>query len=153
MVGPMDVKQKGSVYWVKNMTLTFELSHNLDLGCFKVEFRNGNCWSDWCEMKGKQINRILGWLYDFGLWLHPWPWPLSFKVWVWNSLKSQEWDSQLTWNEKDVIHPFMTMSWYWLVWPWWGGRMYRIVTGVTSDVGVPSIYLVFYWHIFDCKFF
>ena len=38
-----------------------------------------------------------------------------------------------------VIH-----SWprYWLVWPWWGGWMYRIVTGVTSDVGVPSTYLV-----------
>ena len=25
---------------------------------------------------------------------------------------------------------------------WWGGWMYRIVTGVTSDVGVPSTYLV-----------
>ena len=36
-----------------------------------------------------------------------------------------------------IIH-----SWPWLVWPWWGGRMYRIVTGVTSDVGVPSTYLV-----------
>ena len=22
---------------------------------------------------------------------------------------SQEWDGQLTWNEKDVSHPFMTM--------------------------------------------
>ena len=38
-----------------------------------------------------------------------------------------------------VIHSW---PWYWLVWPWWGGRMYRIVTGVTSDVGVPSTYLV-----------
>ena len=38
-----------------------------------------------------------------------------------------------------VIHPW---PWYWLVWPWWGGRMYRIVIGVTADVGVPSIYLV-----------
>ena len=35
--------------------------------------------------------------------------------------------------------------WYWLVWPWWRGRMYRIVTGVTSDVGVPSTYLVRVW--------
>ena len=40
-----------------------------------------------------------------------------------------------------VIHSW---PWYWLVWPWWGGRMYRIVTGVTSDVGVPSTYLVFF---------
>ena len=38
-----------------------------------------------------------------------------------------------------VIHSW---PWYWLMWPWWGGRMYRIVTGVTSDVGVPSTYLV-----------
>ena len=38
-----------------------------------------------------------------------------------------------------VIHSW---SWYWLVRPWWGGRMYQIVTWVTSDVGVPSTYLV-----------
>ena len=38
-----------------------------------------------------------------------------------------------------VIHSW---PWYWLVWPWWAGLMYRIVTGVTSDVGVPSTYLV-----------
>ena len=38
-----------------------------------------------------------------------------------------------------VIHSW---PWYWLVWPWWGGRMYWIVNGVTSDVGVPSTYLV-----------
>ena len=38
-----------------------------------------------------------------------------------------------------VIHSW---PWYWLAWPWWGGWMYRIVTGVTSDVGVPSTYLV-----------
>ena len=44
-------------------------------------------------------------------------------------------------SEITVIHSW---AWYWLtvVWPWWGGRMYWIVTGVTSDVGVPSTYLV-----------
>ena len=26
---------------------------------------------------------------------------------------------------------------------WWGGQMYQIVTGVTSDVGVLLTYLVF----------
>ena len=40
-----------------------------------------------------------------------------------------------------VIHSW---PWYWLVWPRWGGQMYRIVTGVTSDVGVPSTYLFFF---------
>ena len=55
----------------------------------------GNCWSDWCEMKRKQINRILGWLlfdhtHDLGVSRSEPEIALS-----------QEWDSQLTWNEKD----------------------------------------------------
>ena len=37
-----------------------------------------------------------------------------------------------------VIHSW---PWYWLVWPWWGARMYQIVKGVTLDIGVPSTYL------------
>ena len=46
-----------------------------------------NCWSDWCEMKMKWVNMILGRLYDLALWPHPWPWPWSwnFKVKVSNS--------------------------------------------------------------------
>ena len=39
MVGPIDVKRKGSAlvcYWVQYVTLTFDLTHDLDLGCFKV---------------------------------------------------------------------------------------------------------------------
>ena len=43
-----------------------------------------------------------------------------------------------------VIHSW---PWYWPVWPWWGGRMYRIMNGVTSDVGVPSTYLVPIWRL------
>ena len=27
---------------------------------------------------------------------------------------------------------------------WWGVRIYQIVTGVTSDVGMPSIFLVYH---------
>ena len=51
----------------------------------------------------------------------------------------QEWDGRLTWNEKDMSHPLMTTILTSVT--WWGGRMYRWVTGVTSDVGVPSTYL------------
>ena len=54
---------------------------------------------------------------------------------------SQEWDGRLTWNEKDVSHPFMTVILTSVTMVGWG--MYRIVTGVTSDVGLPSTYLVF----------
>ena len=53
---------------------------------------------------------------------------------------SQKWDSQLAWNEKDVSHPFMTMI-LTSVTMVGVGRMYRIVTGVTSDVGVPYFYV------------
>ena len=45
MVGPVDVKQKGSalvVYWAQYVTLTFDLTHDLDLRCFKVKFRNSS---------------------------------------------------------------------------------------------------------------
>ena len=76
MVGPIDVKPKGSAlvgYWVKYVTLTFDLPHDLDLGCFKVKFRNSS------------ICRIVG-LIDVE-W-NPWPWPWSFKVRVWNSFIS-----------------------------------------------------------------
>ena len=120
MVGPIDVKRKGSAsvgYWIQYVTLTFDLTHNLDLGCFKVKFRNSSiyCWSDWFEMKTKWVNMILGRLYDLALSPHPWPWP-----WIWN-LKVRVWNSFIwgmgrpiiyiivTWNEKDVSQLFMTM--------------------------------------------
>ena len=45
MVAPIDVKRKGSVLvgcWVQYVTLTFDLTHDLDLKCFKVKFRNSS---------------------------------------------------------------------------------------------------------------
>ena len=42
---PIDVKRKGSAlvgYWVQYVTLTFDLTHDLDLGCFNVKFRNSS---------------------------------------------------------------------------------------------------------------
>ena len=54
---------------------------------------------------------------------------------------SQEWDGRLTWNERDVSRPFMTMI-FTLVWPWWVCICTPDSDRVTSDVGVPSTYLV-----------
>ena len=51
---------------------------------------------------------ILGRLHDLALWPHPWPWPWSSRSESEIAL-SQELDCRLTWNEKDVSHPFMTM--------------------------------------------
>ena len=47
MVGPIDVKvkRKGSAsvgFWVQYVTLTFDLTHDPDLVCFKVKFRNSS---------------------------------------------------------------------------------------------------------------
>ena len=45
MVGPIDVKQKGSTsvgYWAQYMTLTLDLTDDLHLGYFKVKFRNSS---------------------------------------------------------------------------------------------------------------
>ena len=109
------MKRKGSAlvgYWVQYVTLTFELTHDLDLGCFKVKFRNSS------------ISRIVG-LIDV-------KWKGSELIWYWANCMtlpfdhthdldlgvsrseseialSQEWGSRLKMNEKDVSHPFMTM--------------------------------------------
>ena len=66
MVGPIDVKWKGSAlvgYWVQYMTLTFDLTHDLDLGCFKVKFRNSS------------ISGIVGLIYV--------KWKGSELIWYW----------------------------------------------------------------------
>ena len=135
MVGRIDVKRIGSAlvgYWVQYVTLIFDLTRD------KVKFRNSsslrNCWSNWCEMKRNWVNMILGRLYDLALWPHPWLWPWSFKLYLRNGVADWQW-TKMMW----VIHSW---PWYCLVSPWWDGRMYRIVTGVTSDIGVPSTYLV-----------
>ena len=60
MVGPIDVKWKGSAlveYWVNYVTSTFDLTHDLDFWFFKVKFQNScisGIVSDWCETKRKQ---------------------------------------------------------------------------------------------------
>ena len=123
MVGPIDVKRKGSAlggHWVWYVTLTFDLTHDLDLGFFKVKFRNG-CISGvvgLIDVKWKG-GELIGYCADY-LTLpfdHTHDLELkSFKVRVWNSLISG-WDGRLTWIKRVwVIHSW---PWYWLVWPWW----------------------------------
>ena len=63
---------------------------------------------------------------------------------------SQEWDSWLTWKEKDGSHPFTTMILTSVAMVGWAVAG---SDGVTSDVGVPSTYLVvqlvfFFWDAF-----
>ena len=64
MVGPIDVKQKGGAlfgYHVNYVTLTFDLTHDLDLWYFKVKFQN-SCiseiviWLMWNKKKANQLD-------------------------------------------------------------------------------------------------
>ena len=132
-------------YWVQYVTLTLYLTHDFDLNCFKVKFRNssisGIVGFDWCEMETRWVNMILGQLYDLAIWPHH---DLDLGVEISRSASeialSQEWEAD--WHGTKRMWVVHSWPWCWQVWPWWGGRMFRIVT---SDVGVPSTYLVGYW--------
>ena len=117
MVGPIVVKRKGSTsvgYWAQYVTLTFDLTHDLDLGCFKVKFRNGSFSGIVGLIHVKWKGNELIWYWADCMTL---PFDhthgLDFGVEISRSESeitlSQEWDGRLTWNEKDVSHPFMTM--------------------------------------------
>ena len=64
MVGPIDVKQKWGAsvgYWVNYMTVTFDLTHDLDLWFFKVKFQNSFIWGIviwlmWNKNKANQLD-------------------------------------------------------------------------------------------------
>ena len=94
------------------MTLTFDLTYDLDLGCFKVEFRN-SCISGIVGLidvkwKGREV---IGYLADYMTLTFDHMHDLDLGVSRSESeiALSQEREGRLTWNEKDVSHPFMTM--------------------------------------------
>ena len=115
MVGLIDVKRKGSAlvgYWVQYLILTLDLPHDLDLGCFKVKFRN----SSTCRIVGlidvKWKGSDLMWYWANCMTL-PFDHTHDLDLGVSRSESEialcQEWGSLLTMNEKDASHPFMTM--------------------------------------------
>ena len=117
MVGPIDVKQKGSAtigYWVQYGTLTFDFTHNLDLECSKVKFWNSSISGivGLIDVKWKGSEMI--WYLADCMTLpfdHTHDLDLGVKISRSESeiALSQEWGSRLTGNEKDVSHAFMTM--------------------------------------------
>ena len=154
MVGPIDVKRKWCAwvrYWVQYVNLTFDLPHDIDLWCFKVKSRNSSISGIVGRIDVKWIGSELIWYWAYCITL---PNDLDLGVSRSESEKalSQERAGPLTWNQRDGSHPLMTRI---LICVTMGGRIYRIVTGVTSDVGVPSTYLD--WHHFTlllnhCKY-
>ena len=77
MVGPIDMRQKGNTlvrHWVNYVTLTTDLTFDLDLEFFKVEFEIAVShklffWLMWNKIKANQL--------DMRCW--PWPWIFSHK--------------------------------------------------------------------------
>ena len=117
-------------------------------------------WSDCHETKCKHIDWTLGLKCNHQIW--PWPWPLNFQGQIWNLLYlNQKWSDC---HERKSKHRFelwasnltmgltlaMTLIFefsrsYMILTIWWPRsslRIYQIVTGVTSVVGVPSTHLV-----------
>ena len=77
-------------YGLNYMTLTFDLTHDLDLRFFMVKFWN-SCISEIVGLidvkwKVNQLDAGLTTVHDLELWAHSWPW--SLRVTVWNSLIS-----------------------------------------------------------------
>ena len=113
MVGPIDVKRNGSLSvecWVQYVT--FDLTHDLDIGCFKVKFRNSSGIVGLIDVKWKWNGLIWYWAdcrtlpFDHTLDLDP---GVDISRSKSEITLSQEWDGRLTWNEKYASHPFMTM--------------------------------------------
>ena len=75
--------------------------------------RNGR--ADWHGTKGMWIDRMLDPHCDFELWPHSWPW-LWFSRSNFEKVITQEWDAQLSCNERDVSrYDSRPTLWLWTV--------------------------------------
>ena len=152
MVGLIDAKQKESAsigYWLYYVTLTFDLTHDLDLGFFKVNFLNG-CISGivgLIDMKWKWWELIRYWAHCMTLpfdHTHDLDLAVSIKVRVWNNISRS---GSADWHGTKGMWAVHSWPWYWLC-----VTMVCCVDvpdsdGVTSKVGVPSIYPVLFGHL------
>ena len=115
MVGAIDVKEKGSApvgYWVYYVTLTLDLTYDLDLGFCKITFWN-SCISGIVGLidvkwKGSKLIRYrtdhMTFPFD-----HTHDLDLEVSRSVFEIPLSQEWTGWLTLNKRVVSHPCMAM--------------------------------------------
>ena len=86
--------------------------HEFYLGCFKVKFRNSCISGIVCliDVKWKEGELIGHWANCMTLSFdHTHDLDIGISRSESEIALSQEWDGWLTWNKKDVSHPFMTM--------------------------------------------
>ena len=118
------------------MTIGFDLGHNLDL-----EFSRSNKELAislpkmvWLPRNEKQTHRLNS---------RPLMWPsdLTLAVTLTLTFQGQIWN--LLYLNQKFSRSYVILT---ILWPRSGVRIYQIVTGVTSDVGVPSTHLVLLIH-------
>ena len=116
-------KQFGSIpppplsdgYWVHDLTLTFDLSDDLDLVFFNVKFRNicisGIVGLIGVKWKGSEFMELVRyWAYRMTLLFdHTYDPDLQVSRSEFEIALSQEWDGRLTWNERNMSRPSMIM--------------------------------------------
>ena len=131
--------------------LDLDLTHDLDLGYFKIIFRN-SCISgivNLIDVRRKGSESDIG-LNDLALWPSSWTWPWHFRDKIWTSLISgmgglidmMRKGHKSSNHDHDInlcVTFFVTMV---------GGWMYRLLTGVTSDVrgAVDISSCLCFWH-------
>ena len=104
MGGPIDIERNRyeligcyiPILWPSAMTLTLDFQGQI---LKMLYLRNGR--ADWHGTKRMWVDRILDSHCDFGLWPHPWPWPLIFKVDFYLAV-SQEREGRSTLNGRDM---------------------------------------------------
>ena len=147
------------------MTIGFDLGHDLDLECSRSNIELAISmpkWSDCHDTKSKRTDWTLGLKCDHQIW--PWPcsWPWNFKAKYkicYILTKSGQIATKRKANMSIRTWGLKCAQWAWPwprpwylnfqghMWSWPFGDQVRckdlpIVTGVTSDVGVPSTHLV-----------
>ena len=148
--------------WPSGLTLAMTLTFN-NQGQMQNWLYLCQKWSDCHKTKSKHINGTLGLKCDHQIWPWHWPWPWIFKVKYeicYISTKSgpiamKQKANLSIWTRSlkcdygfDLGHDIGTfLTSYVILTIWWprsGVRIYQIVPGVTSDVGVPSTHLVLF---------
>ena len=107
---PIDKGWKGcelTESWTHVVTFNFPLTHDLDLGFSRSNFKKSylmNGMADWHGTKGMWVDRMLDPCCDFQCSPLTWPWPWIFKVKFWKSrISGMGWPIDMGWKGCELI--------------------------------------------------